>query len=68
MATTIQVNNDTVAHLKHMRDGFGFFSYNDLLQYLIRRETARKSFWGAGQKKVKMKKILEDLRDESCRF
>lgn len=68
MATTIQVTENIANHLRRIKDTLKAPSYNDAIAYLIRQETARKSFWGAGKRKLNMKQILEDLRDESDRF
>ena len=68
MATTIQVTENIVGHLKQIKDSLNASSYNEAIEYLIRQETSRKSFWGAGKRKMSMKHILEDLRDESDRF
>lgn len=68
MATTIQVHKETASHLHHMKDKLKLLSLNETVEYLIRQETIRKSFWGAGKKKMSMKHILEDLRDKSDRF
>lgn len=68
MATTIQVQETIVTRLKQIKNSRKFASYNDAIDYLIHRETTRKSFWGAGKKKMTMLQILEGLRDETNRF
>jgi len=68
MATTIQVTENIANHLRQIKNSLKAPSYNEAIAYLIRQETTRKSFWGAGKRKISMKQILEDLRDESDRF
>lgn len=68
MATTIQVQEVTVEHLRRIRDSLRFSSYNDAIEHLIRQESRRESFWGAGKKRMTMIQILEGLRDESDRI
>lgn len=68
MTTTIQVADDTIQILKRMRESISASSYNEVIQHLARKEQSRRSFWGAGKRKMKMKSILEGLRDEGHRM
>ena len=68
MATTIQVNENTISILKHLRTQFKVPTYDALLSILIKKALKpSKSMWGAGGK-LTMKEILKDLRDESDRY
>ena len=68
MATTIQVQDDTLAFLKQLQDQFHASSYDALLKILIEKATKpQHSLWGAGGR-MSMKEILKDLRDESDRY
>ncbi len=68
MATTIQITEDTLQMLKRLRQLFHAGSYNEVVVQLVKHEQARKSMWGAGNKKISMKHILGGLRDKSDRF
>ncbi len=68
MTTTIQVGEDTIHFLKHLRKEYNAPSYDALIKIMIQKSTKpQKSLWGAGGK-MTMKEILKDLRDESDRY
>ncbi len=68
MATTIQVNDNTMQFLKLLREQYKAASYDELLKILIEKAMKPpKSLWGAGGK-MGMKEILKGLRDKSDRY
>ncbi len=68
MATTIQVSEDTIHFLKHLRKEYNAPSYDSLIKIMIQKSLRpQKSLWGAGGK-MDMKKILKGLRDENDRY
>lgn len=68
MATTIQINDDTIDFLKQLREEYEAPSYDFLIKVLIGKAVKpQRSLWGKGGK-MKMKEILKDLRDESDRY
>ncbi|HLD72126.1 MAG TPA: hypothetical protein VJA23_00925 [Candidatus Nanoarchaeia archaeon] len=68
MATTIQVNEDTIDFLKQLREKYAVPSYDSLIKVLIGKALKPKeSLWGKGGK-MKMKEILKDLRNKSDRY
>ncbi|MEK6845962.1 MAG: hypothetical protein AABY26_04330 [Nanoarchaeota archaeon] len=68
MATTIQINDDTINFIKQLREEYEAPSYDSLIKILIGKSMKPKqSLWGKGGK-MKMKDILKDLRDKSDRY
>lgn len=64
MTTTIQVQEDTIAILKQMREQFHLDTYDALLKKLIvKAGKPKKSLWGAGGR-ASMKEIVKELRDK----
>ena len=68
MATTIQIQDDTLDFLKHLRDQFDVHSYDALIKTLIQKAMApQRSLWGKAGK-MNRKDILKDLREEHDRY
>ena len=66
MVTTIQVNESTLVLLKYWRKTFGFSSYDELLNTLVKRQTQESLYGFLGHSS--RENILRDLRDKSDRF
>lgn len=68
MPTTIQVNEDTVSFLKHLRQQLDVSSYDAVIKRLVGNALQpSQSLWGKGGR-MRMKDILTDLRDEGDRY
>lgn len=68
MATTIQIQEDTLDFLKHLREQFDTSTYDVLIKMLIKKAMVpQQSLFGKAGK-MSMKEILKDLRDESDRY
>lgn len=68
MATTIQVQEDTLDFLKHLREQFETSTYDALIKVLIQKAMIpQQSLWGKAGR-MSMKDILKNLRDESDRY
>lgn len=68
MATTIQVQEDTLELLKQMREMTKTASYDAAIKEMLKKSTRHeKSLYGFLGKK-NMKQILKGLRDENDRF
>ncbi len=68
MSTTIQVQNDTLEFLKELREQYEVSSYDALLKILIAKaKKPSQSLWGRGGK-MKIKEILEGLREKNDRY
>ncbi len=68
MATTIQVNDDTMQFLKQLREQYASSSYDEVLKVLIAKAMVpTKSLWGKGGS-LGMKNILNGLRDKRDRY
>lgn len=68
MATTIQVEKETLELLKHMRKTSHTASYNELIHSLIKKSNVHPpSLYGFLGKK-KMKDVLTGLRDKNDRI
>ena len=66
MATTIQVDNETLELLKRFKSSFNAESYNDVINAIL-KGGIKKSMYGALGKEKNMRFILRGLRDESDR-
>ena len=68
MVTTIQIQEDTLDFLKHLRKQLDVPSYDMLIKELIQKAmTPKQSFWGKAGK-MGMKEILKNLRDKDDRY
>lgn len=66
MATTIQVDNDTLDLLKRFKSSLNAESYNDVINAIL-KGGIKKSMYGALGKEKNMRGMLRGLRDESDR-
>ena len=66
MATTIQVDNETLELLKRFKGSLNAESYNEVINAIL-KGGIKKSMYGALGKEKNMRVILRGLRDESDR-
>ena len=67
MATTIQLEEETVKMLKGYKEQLNIATYDDLIKKMLAEKT-NKSMFGFLGKTKSMSHILRDLRDESDRI
>lgn len=67
MATTIQVEKETLELLKMLKESRKAKSYDETVRNMLAEAWPKKSMWGILGKKP-MKEILKDLRDEGDRI
>jgi predicted CopG family antitoxin len=68
MATTIQVEEETLDILKRLREGFNVASYNEVIMKMVEKTKRGKgSLYGVlGRKPIK--EVVKGLRDEKDRI
>lgn len=67
MATTIQVESETLELLRRFKESRNAKSYDEAVRRMMAEALPKKSMWGSLGKKSK-KEILEGLRDKSDRL
>jgi len=67
MATTIQLDEETVKMLKGYKEQLNIVTYDELIKKILAEKT-KKSMFGYLGKKKNMKKVLSGLRDEYDRI
>ena len=67
MATTIQLDEETVKILKGYKEQLNIVTYDDLIRKILSEKT-KKSMFGYLGKRKNMKEVLSGLRDEYDRI
>ncbi|MFH1240564.1 MAG: hypothetical protein V1672_05105 [Candidatus Diapherotrites archaeon] len=69
MASTIQVEKDTMELLKNLKNTYNTKTYDELINQLVRKKVSGSMFAKLSKGKTyTMKNILKGLRDESDRL